>query len=113
TTEFVVAETAELALAHVLNYPNPFTTHTTFMFEHNKPLVSMWVQVQVFTVTGKLIKTLDEYVTNDGFRNSSIEWDGKDDFGDHIGRGVYVYRVKVRTADGETADKYERLVVLK
>jgi Peptidase family C25 len=113
STEFVVAESAELALAHVLNYPNPFTTHTTFMFEHNKPLVTMWVQVQVFTVTGKLVKTLDEYVINSGFRNTSIEWDGKDDFGDRIGKGVYVYRVKVRTADGETADKYERLVVLK
>ncbi len=113
TTEFIVSESAELALAHVLNYPNPFTTHTTFMFEHNKPQVSMWVQVQVFTVTGKLVKTLDEYVTNEGFRNTSIAWDGKDDFGDRIGKGVYVYRVKVRTADGETADKFERLVVLK
>jgi hypothetical protein len=112
-TEFVVAESAELALAHVLNYPNPFTTHTTFMFEHNKPLISMWVQVQVFTVAGKLIKTLDDYVINNGFRNATIEWDGRDDFGDRIGKGVYVYRVKVRTADGETADKYERLVVLK
>ncbi len=113
TTEFIVAESAQLALAHVLNYPNPFTTHTTFMFEHNKPQVSMWVQVQVFTVTGKLIKTLDQYLVNEGFRNSSIEWDGKDDFGDPIGKGVYVYRLKIRTADGETADKYERLVVLK
>lgn len=113
STEFVVAESAELALQHVLNYPNPFTTHTTFMFEHNKPGISMWVQVQVFTVTGKLVKTLDKYLVNEGFRNYSLEWDGRDDFGDRIGKGVYIYRVKVKTADGETADKFERLVVLK
>ena len=113
STEFVVSESAELALQHVLNYPNPFTTHTTFMFEHNKPGVGMWVQVQVFTVTGKLIKTLDKYLVNEGFRNFSLEWDGTDDFGDRIGRGVYIYRLKVRTADGETAHQFERLVVLK
>lgn len=37
STEFVVAPSAELALEHVLNYPNPFTTHTEFYFEHNRP----------------------------------------------------------------------------
>ncbi len=112
-TEFVVAESAKLALDHVLNYPNPFTTHTTFMFEHNKPCTSMTIQVQVFTVSGKLIKTLDNYMINDGYRNTSVSWDGRDDFGDPIGKGVYVYRLKVKTADGEVADKFEKLVILK
>jgi hypothetical protein len=42
-----------------------------------------------------------------------IDWDGKDDFGDRIGRGVYVYRLKIRDTDGATAEKYEKLVVLK
>ena len=112
-TEFVVSESAKLALDHVLNYPNPFTTHTTFMFEENKPCVSMSIQVQIYTVSGKLIKTLNDYVTNAGYRNTSVEWDGRDDFGDPIGRGVYVYRLKVKTADGEVADKFEKLVILK
>ena len=112
-TEFVVATSAKLALDHVLNYPNPFTTHTTFMFEENKPCESMSIQVQVYTVSGKLIKTLENYVINAGYRNTSIEWDGRDDFGDPIGKGVYVYRLKVRTAEGEMADKFEKLVILK
>jgi hypothetical protein len=34
-TEFVVSTSAQMALAHVFNYPNPFTTNTEFMFEHN------------------------------------------------------------------------------
>jgi flagellar hook assembly protein FlgD len=83
------------------------------MFEHNKPFESMTIQVQVYTVSGKLIKTLDNYMVNEGYRNTSINWDGRDDFGDPIGRGVYVYRLKVRTADGEAADKFEKLVILK
>ncbi|MFM9056939.1 MAG: type IX secretion system sortase PorU [Bacteroidota bacterium] len=111
--EFVVASSERLALDRVLNYPNPFTTRTTFLFEHNKPCEGMAVQVQVFTISGKLVKTLDSYQICEGFRNSPLEWDGRDDFGDPLGKGVYVYRLKVRTADGETAQKTEKLVLLR
>ncbi len=111
-TEFVVAESAELALEHVLNYPNPFTTRTTFMFEHNQPCNSLDVQVQVFTVSGKLVKTINETVLSHGFRNDPIEWDGLDDYGQKIGRGVYMYNLKVTTPDGQKAEQIERLVIL-
>ncbi|HQW23764.1 MAG TPA: type IX secretion system sortase PorU, partial [Bacteroidia bacterium] len=112
-TEFIVSESATLALDHVLNYPNPFTTHTTFMFEHNRPFVPMDVQIQVFTVSGKLIKTLSDKITPTGFRSDDIEWDGLDDFGDKIGKGVYVYKLRIRTNDGDYADKFEKLVILR
>jgi len=111
-TEFVVAESAQLALQHVLNYPNPFTTRTSFMFEHNQPCNSLDVQVQVFTVSGKLVKTINETVLSNGFRNDPIEWDGLDDFGQKIGRGVYLYNLKVKTPDGQKAEQIERLVIL-
>lgn len=111
-TEFVVAESADLALEHVLNYPNPFTTRTSFMFEHNQPCNSLDVQVQVFTVSGKLVKTINETVLSQGFRNDPIEWDGLDDYGQKIGRGVYLYNLKVTTPDGQKAEQIERLVIL-
>lgn len=112
-TEFVVASSAGLALNHVLNYPNPFTTQTTFYFEHNKPCVGLQVQVQVFTVTGKLIKTINENVQCEGFLSNKIKWDGRDDFGDQIAKGVYIYNLKVKAPDGTSAHKLEKLVVLK
>jgi hypothetical protein len=111
-TEFVVAESAELALNHVLNYPNPFTTRTSFMFEHNQPCTSLDVQVQVFTVSGKLVKTINETILTQGFRNDPIEWDGLDDYGQKIGRGVYMYNLKVTTPDGQRAEQIEKLVIL-
>jgi hypothetical protein len=111
-TEFVVAESAELALEHVLNYPNPFTTHTEFMFEHNQPCNSLDVQVQIFTVSGKLVKTISETILTHGFRNEPIAWDGLDDYGQRIGRGVYMYNLKVTTPDGQKAEQIERLVIL-
>jgi len=112
-TDFVVSSSANLALQHVLNYPNPFTTYTKFMFEHNKPCETLDVSIQVFTVSGRLVKTLETLVKCEGFRSEQITWDGLDDFGDKIGRGVYVYRLKVTAPDGTWADKYEKLVVLK
>ncbi len=113
TTEFIVSSSAQLALERVLNYPNPFSTRTSFMFEHNKPCTGMAIQIQVYTVSGKLVKTIDSYQVCEGFRNKAIEWDGKDDFGDQLARGVYIYRLRIRTAEGETAQKLERLVLLR
>lgn len=110
--EFVVSESADLALDHVLNYPNPFTTSTEFFFEHNKVCSFLDVQVQVFTVSGKLVKTLTERVQPEGFRSEAIKWDGKDDYGDKLARGVYVYKLKVITSDGDKAEKFEKLVIL-
>ncbi len=110
--EFRVMDASELTLEHVLNYPNPFTTQTDFQFEHNKPGDFLQVQVQIFTISGKLVKTIHQDIASSGARIRGIKWDGKDDFGDKIGRGVYVYRLKVRSSDGKTADKYEKLVIL-
>ncbi len=112
TTEFVVSESANLALEHVLNYPNPFTTKTSFFFEHNQQCEEYDTQIQIFTTSGKLVKTINQRVHTAGYRSDPIEWDGKDDYGDNIGRGVYVYRVFVRSTDGKTAERYEKLVIL-
>lgn len=112
-TEFVVAESAELAIEHVLNYPNPFTTSTAFYFDHNQPNAMLEVQVQIFTVSGRLIKTIDEFVMTNGFRSDPIYWDGLDDYGDKIGRGVYIYKMRVRSSDGSFAEKLEKLVILR
>ncbi|HEY0978209.1 MAG TPA: type IX secretion system sortase PorU [Flavobacteriales bacterium] len=113
TTDFVVAPSEELALEHVLNYPNPFTTRTEFHFEHNRPCTTLECQVQVFTVGGRLVKTLNRRLNCEGFRSEPLAWDGLDDFGDKLARGVYVYRLSIATADGAKADKFEKLVILR
>jgi len=110
--DFVVVRSTDLSLNHVLNYPNPFTTNTQFFFEYNQPGVAVNVDVQIFTVSGKLVKTLESTFASTGFRSDPIAWNGLDDFGDRIGRGVYVYRLRVRTPDGKSAEKFEKLVIL-
>lgn len=113
-TDFIVAKSEEFALERVLNYPNPFTTYTEFQFEHNRVNQPLEVQVQIFTVSGKLVKTINKLVLPEGNRVTGIAWNGLDDYGDKIGKGVYVYRVKVRSqVDNATADQYEKLVILR
>ena len=112
-TEFIVAESASLALSNLLNYPNPFTTKTRFMFDLNVCCQLLTVEIRIFTVSGKLVKCLNKYVSSDGFHVDNIEWDGRDDFGDPIGKGTYIYKVNVKTQEGETVDAIEKLVILK
>jgi hypothetical protein len=110
--DFIVVRSTDLSLNHVLNYPNPFTTNTQFFFEYNQPGVPVNVDVQIFTVSGKLVKTIESTFASSGFRSEPIAWNGLDDFGDRIGKGVYVYRLRVRTPDGKSAEKFEKLVIL-
>jgi hypothetical protein len=112
TTDFVVAPSAELALTHVLNYPNPFTSTTKFFLEHNQACTPLKVTVQIFTVSGKVVKTIQRSVTCEGFRPEGIDWDGKDDFGDKLGRGVYIYKVSILNTENKKAEKTEKLVIL-
>lgn len=111
--EFVVRESEEIQLDHVLNYPNPFTSYTEFYFEHNQSCSELDAQVQVLTVSGKLVKTINTTVHTEGFRSEGIAWDGRDDFGDQLAKGVYVYRLRVRTPEGAIAEETEKLVILK
>ncbi|MBI4645167.1 MAG: T9SS type A sorting domain-containing protein [Bacteroidia bacterium] len=111
--EFIVAKSSELILEHVYNYPNPFTTQTAFYFDHNQPNSNLEVLIQIFTITGILVKTINTNVNSAGYRSQPIYWDGLDDYGDRIGRGVYIYKIRVMPENGNIAEKYEKLVILK
>jgi hypothetical protein len=70
------------------------------------------VKIEIFTVSGKLVKSIFETVNSNAFRSEGINWNGRDDYGDKLGRGVYVYRLSIETADGKKAEKLEKLVIL-
>lgn len=110
--DFIVVSSKELSLNHVLNYPNPFTTSTHFFFEQNQPESQLDVQLSIFTISGKLVKTIKQSVMMSGFRSDGIFWDGCDDFGDKLAKGIYLYRIKVKNEKGDIAEKTEKIVIL-
>lgn len=111
--QFLVLNDEGISITNVLNYPNPFVNYTEFWFTHNRPFEPLEVQVQVMTITGKLVWTKNQIVTTEGFLSREINWDGKDSFGDRLGKGVYVYRLTVRSSlTNKKTEKIEKLVIL-
>ncbi|MEO5906653.1 MAG: type IX secretion system sortase PorU, partial [Saprospiraceae bacterium] len=116
--EFLVLDQEGGVLEHVLNYPNPFTNSTNFQFEHNRPGVEMDLQVLIYTINGRLVKTIErEGYSSDGYRIDDLPWDGLDDSGGQLAKGVYVYKIKVAYHLNGGKDivesKAEKLVILR
>ncbi len=117
-TEFLVVDESEAALQHVLNYPNPFTDNTCFQFEHAFPNQDLDIRVDIFTVSGRLVHTLQKTVKSSSRLSRDIKWDGRDHFGDPLANGIYIYRLKVRTTDGSgrqvnNESELQKLVILR
>lgn len=111
--QFIVMGDETVTLTNVLNYPNPLVNYTQFWFTHNRPFEPLDVQVQIMTVTGKIVKTINQVVSTEGFLSRDISWDGKDDFGDKIGKGVYIYKLTVKSnLTNKKTEKIEKLVIL-
>ncbi len=110
--KFTIVDRAEMQIDHVLNYPNPFTTQTAFWFEHNQPQTDLKVKIDVYTISGKLVKTISRAINTPGNRSNDIVWDGRDQYGAKIGRGIYIYRLQVTAPGGNKAEKWERLALL-
>ena len=110
--EFVVRKKEDIAISHLLNYPNPFTTHTEFYFEHNQIHNITEAKIEIMTVTGKLVRTIYSNVESCAYRSEGIAWDGLDEYGDKLARGVYVYRLSIMNSEGKTDQKLEKLYIL-
>jgi len=103
------------SVTSVLNYPNPFSTSTKFVFTLTGSEVPDVFTIQIMTVSGKVVKEITKEELGNvhiGRNITDYSWDGKDDFGDKLGNGVYLYKVITRLNDsavekaGSSADKY-------
>jgi hypothetical protein len=94
-------------VTEVMNYPNPFTTKTHFVFTLTGSQLPDFMKIQILTVTGKVVReiTMDELGPIRIGRNvTQFYWDGTDMYGDRLANGVYLYRVNVRL-NGEEIEK--------
>ncbi len=104
---FTTAQSDELLLEKVVNYPNPFADETQFTFQYQSPNGLGDVRIKIYTVYGRLIREI-RAVANPGF--NKIPWDGRDEAGDLIANGVYLYKIVIN--DGEkTVEKIEKLAI--
>jgi hypothetical protein len=95
-------------ISNMMNYPNPFTTSTAFVFTLTGSEVPQNIRIQVLTVTGKVVReiTKDELGPLHIGRNiTEFKWDGTDQYGQKLANGVYLYRV-ITNLNGKSLDKY-------
>jgi hypothetical protein len=115
--EFIVSNSEQNTISNLLNYPNPFTTATSFMFEFDSQNSSIEAQIAIYSVSGRLIKTISEPLSPIGKRFKTSIWNGLDDYGDQLAKGVYIYKVKViNTLDTNkkvVQSEFQKLVLLK
>ena len=96
-------------ISNLLNYPNPFTTSTAFVFTLTGSEIPTNMKIQIMTVTGKIVReiTKDELGPIHIGRNiTEFKWDGTDQYGQKLANGVYLYRV-VTSLNGKTLEKYK------
>jgi len=93
--EFVVTKSEDGQMQNVYNYPNPFSTHTEFTFEHDLANSQVDIGIGIYTISGKLIKSIQDSRFASGSRISDIAWDGRDDYGNKLAKGIYLYKIKL------------------
>ncbi len=89
-------------ITEVLNYPNPFSTSTRFVFTLTGSQVPTYMKIQIMTITGKIVKEIDISELGNlhiGRNITQYAWDGRDQFGDRLANGVYLYRVIAKMND--------------
>lgn len=108
---FVVAAKESLVIKQVYNYPNPFSQSTNFWFEHNLPNTDISVLINIYTVSGKLVKQIRKTVNTVGNRVNDIFWDGKDESNEKLAKGVYFYTIIATSGNGR-AQTTQKLYLL-
>lgn len=86
-------------ITQLLNYPNPFSTSTRFVFTLTGDLVPDEVFIQIMTISGRVVREISESEIGPiqiGRNITEFAWDGRDQFGDLLANGVYLYRVKAQ-----------------
>ena len=104
SVEFSILPQDRLILNEVMNYPNPFRNETSFTFVSNREAE---VRVKIFTLSGRLIRTLDSIAARPGF--NMVPWDGEDGDGDTLANGVYLYKVIATSRDGAQSQSAESI----
>ena len=96
-------------ISNMLNYPNPFTTSTAFVFTITGSEVPQNIKIQILTITGKVVREITKEELGPlhiGRNITEFKWNGTDMYGQRLANGVYLYHV-VTNLNGQSLSKYK------
>jgi hypothetical protein len=108
----------ELRILQAYNFPNPFgeieeragcpaPAATTVFYTVNRNAES--ARLSIYTQSGRRIRQMPQDGPPLVNTENAICWDGKDAEGDAVANGVYFYKLELRSLDGKTVEKIERM----
>ncbi len=109
---FFVEGNNKFILNNLLNFPNPFSTGTRITVCHNRPGTEIEITVNIYDISGSLVSCLRESSLTSGYVTEPVIWDGKLSNGSKAGKGMYPYRVTLKTRSGETATISGKMIIL-
>ena len=109
--DFRVYKKETFILQRVSNYPNPFSASTNFCFEVENGQIGQEIEsfVQVYNITGQLVKSLKKTIKFTAKRSCEIVWDGRNENGSKMGTGIYVYVLSIKPPSGNISRKVGKL----
>jgi hypothetical protein len=112
TIRFEVVTGGKFILKNLFNYPNPFTGSTSITGEMNRPGEIIKVILNIYSLNGKVIRTIRLSTPSTGYVLPPVEWDGLDDGGGRVARGMYLYEVSVATEKGERSRASGKMIIM-
>ena len=100
----------EAKLLNVYNYPNPTSGETHFTFRLTQ--IPEEIRIKIFTIAGRLVKELKYTSADLKYDFNKLYWNGRDEDGDLLGNGVYLYKVIMKAGD-KTEDVTQKLAIVK
>ena len=70
------------------------------------------MKIKIYTIAGRLIKEIKIPAVDLSYDFNKIYWDGRDEDGDIIANGVYLYKV-ILTAGDKTEDVIQKLAIVR
>ena len=95
-------------ISNLVNYPNPFSTSTRFVYTLTGNVVPQKFKIQILTVAGKIVREISEDEIGTlkiGTHMTDFEWDGTDDFGNQLANGIYLYKLHLSKQDDMEFEK--------
>jgi len=109
TVRYILSVNPLMKILDLYTFPNPMKNQTTFIFNLTGSTIPNRSKIKIYTVAGRLVKTI-EFVPNIGYNR--IPWDGRDEDGDYMANGVYLYKMIIDGISGKEAST-KKLVILK
>lgn len=109
TLRFRVRAADVLEVEALEAWPNPFRNQVRFVFTHNQNQLPIQAQLELFSLQGQLIKIINGTIIASGNR-SYMDWDGRNQQGFPVPRGIYIYRLVLRSNNGQTAVRSRQLI---